>query len=156
MRKRECTPSSAFFQVFSYPTEDVDKVLSALYSIIPESLNDKLSVDLSTVRGHFGEPIIIINAKLEKSRDVDIFLKHLVNKLSSSAKRRLSRNLDKLIDDHANLYIRLSKQDAYFGSIKLGHKDIIKAKIHFIVFGDKKEKIRKYFEDLGLTKDDKT
>ncbi|MCD6380754.1 MAG: hypothetical protein J7L50_00310 [Candidatus Odinarchaeota archaeon] len=55
------------------------------------------------------------------------------------------------MDERGNLYLRISKQDAFLGRLKIGEKDVIKVKVSFQVYGKKKlDKILEYCKKLGL------
>lgn len=150
MSRKDCFPTSIFFQVFAYATEDGDKVEKALFNIVPNILIEKVTVKKNTVRGHLGDPITVITAKLDGKRRTETFIKHLAEKLTGSAKRKLSERLHKIVDDKGNLFLRLSKQAAFLNRIQLGHKDVIKVKIHFTAFNNKFKKIWEYCKSVGL------
>ena len=145
----EATPTSVFFQVFCYVTEDEEKVLTALKNILPEELK-KMKIDRVKSEGYYHDPIILMRLQIKKKRFTDLFLKFIAEKLNTQTRRYIARNIGKIIDDKGNLYLRFSKQDAYKGLLKIGSRDVIWIKIHFRAYRDKQKSIIDYLKKLGL------
>ena len=113
-------------KVFSHATEDVSKVRKAVVNILPEELRSKISLDEVVTKGHHGNEIRVLTLKLRKREALET-LKHILCNMSEVERNILLVTLDTRVDLPSHLYLRLSKQDAYRGSIKLlDSSDVIK------------------------------
>jgi RNA-binding protein len=117
-------------RVFSHATEDLTKIELAIHNVIPEPLAESLVPTKLSLTGHHGNPIVIVEAKLVNKEKLPLILEKLSSDLSSLDKERLSLEIKQHIEKH-NLYLRLNKQDAFLGKIKLTSDDPIRIKIHF-------------------------
>ena len=149
MTLTDATPTSVFFQVFCYVTEDEEKVLAALKNILPEELKE-LEIDRIKSEGYYHDPILLMKGEIKKKKQIEMFLVFLSKKLDTRTKKYIARNIEKLIDDKGNLYLRFSKQDAFKGRLKIGSRDIIWIKIHFRAYKDRLKSIIRYLKKLGL------
>lgn len=143
------SPTSAFFQVFCYVTEDENKVVTALKNILPDEIKE-LPLEKVKSEGYYHDPIILIRLEIKRKKLIEAFLRFISEKINQSTKRYIARNIEKLIDDKGNLYLRISKQDAYRGRLKIGSRDIIWIKVHFRAYKDKRRNIIEYLKRLGL------
>jgi RNA binding exosome subunit len=111
------------FRVFCHATEDEDKVAQALK--LASGLED---ITREVTEGYHGNPIIILEAFVkEKRRSKDLF-----SKLSEVDLQEILVSLDRRMDDDCNLYLRLDKQEAYLGNLKMTTSDdaiAIRAKV---------------------------
>ncbi len=113
-------------KVFSHATEDVSKVRKAVVNIIPEELRNRISLDEVVTKGHHGNEIRVLTLKLKKREALET-LKHILCNMSEVERNILLVTLDTRVEPPSHLYLRLSKQDAYRGSIKLlDSGDVIK------------------------------
>ena len=102
------------FRVFCHATEDEAKVIQALKFA---SGADEIKREVS--EGYHGNPIIILEVFIkEKRRSKDFF-----SRLDDAAIQELLGSLEKRMDDDCNLYLRLDKQEAYLGVMKLTASD---------------------------------
>jgi RNA-binding protein len=102
------------FRVFSHATEDEAKVVQALKFA---SGADEATREVT--EGYHGNPIIILEVFIkEKRRAKDFF-----SKLSTESLEEILGSLDRRMDDDCNLYLRLDKQEAYLGVLKLTSSD---------------------------------
>lgn len=149
--KTSIKPVSAFFQIFSYATEDLEKVKTAFLNILPEDIRENIKISISRTEGYFNDPIHIITAKLTHKKDVELFLKYIAQKMPYSTKTTLSKTIAQMIDERGNLYLRFSKEDAYDGKLVLGDRNIIWCKIHFTGRGKNKiNEIKNYLTGIGF------
>ena len=78
--------------------------------------------------GYHGNPIVILEVFIkEKRRSKDFF-----SKLSEEELQEILASLEKRMDDDCNLYLRLDKQEAYLGTLKMTTSDdaiAIRAKV---------------------------
>jgi hypothetical protein len=117
-------------RVFSHATEDTDKVLNAVRNILPTELADKVFFKKTDLKGHYGNPIILLETRIKKRDAVKAVFEKLASGLSSLDKELLDNEIRQHLDK-GNLYIRLDKQSAYLSELKLCTTDPIHFRIHF-------------------------
>jgi len=117
-------------RVFAHATEDVEKVLDAVRNILPTELVDNLIFKKTRLKGHYGNPIIIFEARIKERKETNKVFEKLASSLSSLDKELLRNEIRQHLD-RGNLYLRLNKQSAYLNEIKLYHEDPIRFRIHF-------------------------
>lgn len=132
----------------AHATEDLDKVRQALINTLPQSLRNRVSIEQETVMGYYGNQITRLKIVLEGDDAVE-FIKNLFNAMSEGDKHVLLNTVDARYNRKSNeMYIRISKQDAYLGSVTLYNgDDAIKIVITFAFKRSIKE-VRKLIEDL--------
>lgn len=115
-----------------HATEDENKVLKALWNLLPEHLRGSNKVSISSVktRGYHGNPILIVNASIS-GPDAREVLEHLLSRMSNEDKTYLSTTLSARLQG-GKLYMRLNKQKAYAGVIRLSEgDDVIRVVVSF-------------------------
>jgi RNA-binding protein len=131
----------------AHATDDLDKIQTALRFIIPESLKGREIFTRKYVEGHHGNPIVTFEAKLTKHSEVEQFTNHFTKQLPKKEKLLIMRHLDVHSDDEGNLYMRLDKQQAFRGDVKLGDEDPIRVRLKFSrLSGNAKELMEKFLE----------
>ena len=130
------SPSSKYpiayveIRVFSHATEDLEKVQVAVRNALPEALAENLSFTKLSLIGHYGNPIVILEAKLSDKALLPQMLEKIASALSALDKEQLSSEVTQHIEKH-NLFLRFDKQNAFLGSLKTASNDPIHFKIHF-------------------------
>jgi hypothetical protein len=112
---------------FSHATEDEDKVENAMKNLLPEENRD-LWLTRKTLKGYHGDPITIVTGKIRTKKGATGVLRRVVQELSSLDRQRLLDELEERLDEGGNLYIRLDKQNAYLGKVRLLKTDPVKMK----------------------------
>ena len=112
---------------FSHATEDEDKVEKAMKNLLPEQNRD-LWLNRKTLKGYHGDPITIVTGKIRTKKGATGILRRVVQELASLDQQRLLDELEERLDDGGNLYIRLDKQNAYLGKVRLLETDPVKMK----------------------------
>ena len=111
------------FRVFCHATEDEAKVVQALKFA---SGADELTREVT--EGYHGNPIVILEVFIkEKRRSKDFFSKMDVDTL-----QEIAATLERRMDEDCNLYIRIDKQEAFLGNLKMTTSDdaiAVRAKI---------------------------
>jgi len=79
----------------------------------------EIELHVSVAKGHHGNPMEIIEARTEKMREIDGFFK----KMQAEDLEVIDRTIESRIDDACNLFLRLSKQDAFHEIIRLATDD---------------------------------
>lgn len=116
---------------YCHYTEDCVKVLQAVKNIFPEGLGDRVFFEKQVVYGYYGNPIEIYTAKLDETLGSSLF-KSIISRMSREDRALLCLSLKLRYEpDKGRLYLRLSKQDAYFNRIVLLESDdVIKVVFH--------------------------
>jgi hypothetical protein len=118
-------------RAFSYATEDVKRVEQALRALLPED------VDLDRVEnvGHHGDRIVVLSARVERADE----MRHVLDRLSEIEDLdRVLGELDERVDDNCALFLRLDKQAAFRGDVRLGPGITVRTKVE--AYPAKKEK----------------
>lgn len=117
-------------RVFSHATEDTEKVQTAVRNTLPAEVPDALIFKRSNLTGHHGNPITLIEAKIKDKNSVLPAFEKLARSLHGLDKESLRSAVQQHIEK-GNLYIRLDKQSAFLGELRLSQTDPIHLKIHF-------------------------
>jgi len=112
---------------FSHATEDEERVENAITNLLPEENRD-LWLTRKTLKGYHGEPITIVTGKIRTKKGETGVLMRVVQELSSLDQQRILDELEERFDEGGNLYIRLDKQKAYLGKVRLLETDPVKMK----------------------------
>ncbi len=112
---------------FSHATEDEDKVEKAMKNLLPEENRD-LWITKKTLKGYHGDPITIVTGKVRTKKGATGVLRRVVQELSSLDQQRILDELEERLDEGGNFHIRLDKQNAYLGKIRLLETDPVKMK----------------------------
>ncbi len=130
------SPSSKYpiayieIRVFSHATEDMTKVETAVKNSLPDPLSLEISFTNTNCVGHHGNPIVLMETKLNNQAELPHALKKIASGLNSLDKEQLVAEVWQHIEKH-NLYLRFDKQSAYMGALKIAQKDAIHFKINF-------------------------
>jgi RNA binding exosome subunit len=109
-------------RAFSYATEDVKRVEQALRSLLPED------VELERVEnvGHHGDRIVVLSARVERADE----MRHVLDRLAELEDLdRVLDELDERVDDNCALFLRLDKQAAFRGDVRLGPGITVRTKV---------------------------
>lgn len=117
-------------RVFVHATEDMDKVLKAVYNIFPTEWASKVVFKKTNLKGHYANPIILVETRIKKRKDAQGLFEKLASGLSSLDRELLKNKIIQHLK-RGNLFIRLDKQSAYQGELKLCSTDPIHLQIHF-------------------------
>lgn len=101
------------FRAFVAATEDEGRVREALSIFVPL---DRIST--STAEGHFGNEIKILEASLKK-KEGQAFFQILREQLSTDDQLRLHREMPERLEGDSHFHLRLDKQAAYKGLLRL-------------------------------------
>jgi RNA binding exosome subunit len=117
-------------RVFAHATEELEKVLTAARNTLPTESIDVVTFKKTTLSGYYGNPITLIQARIKDRKVGKRFLERLASCLSIVDKETLSSEIEQHLEN-GNLYIRLDKQSAYLGELKLNNTDPIHLQMHF-------------------------
>jgi RNA binding exosome subunit len=123
--------SSLHARALGHATEDLDRVKTAMANVMGD-----VDLRVSRTEGHHGNPIVILEATIEDSRAIDGFFA----RISDEDMEALIGSLEKRVDDGCNLFLKLDKQDAFAGTIRLGTgDDVISVRVKARVFPARRE-----------------
>ena len=114
----------------AHATEDLDKVMKAVYNIFPSDQTEEIAFNQSSLEGHYGNPITFFETRIKDKVTVRALVENLSNNLSSLDKEELGRELHRFVEK-GSLYLRLDKQAALQGKIKFVTSDPIRIRIRF-------------------------
>jgi len=130
-----------------HATEDLDKVINAVQQLLPADQVEDIAFKKKTLRGHYGNPITLFDTRIKKKKVVEALVEHLFSNLNEQDKVSLLREIDQHVEE-GSLYIRLDKQAAFQGEIRLCAADPIRVRIRFRK--KKIEDIVKICRELGM------
>ena len=117
-------------RVFAHATEDLDKVLTAARNTLPTEATDAITFKKTTLTGHHGNPITLFEARINNKKVAQAFLEKLASGLTIVDKELLNSEITQHLEK-GNLYIRLDKQSAHLGELRLSSTDPIHLRLHF-------------------------
>jgi RNA binding exosome subunit len=130
-------------RAFSYVTEDEQRVADALALFLP----DEFEVDRVESEGHYGDPIVVLSARVESGRALDAVLEG-VAALPASARERVAGELDERVDEDCSFYLSFDKQAAANGTVQLGEGIAFRAKVES--YPAKRERAIEAIESAGV------
>ena len=113
-----------------HATEDLDKVIDAVQQVLPADHIDDIVLKKKALRGHYGNPIALFDTRIKKKAVVEALVDKLFSSLNEQDKEGLLREIDQHVEE-GSLYIRLDKQAAFQGEMKLCSADPIRVRIRF-------------------------
>ena len=109
-------------RAFSYATEDEKRVADALRTFLPEDAE----IDRVENVGHHGDRIVVLSARIENADG----MRHVLDALSDLEDvDRVLGELDERVDDNCALFLRVDKQAAFRGDVRLGPGITVRAKV---------------------------
>ncbi|MCJ7718697.1 hypothetical protein MUO69_02065 [Candidatus Bathyarchaeota archaeon] len=113
-----------------HATEDTEKVLKAVFNTLPAELAQIVVFKKTSVTGHHGNPITVLEAKIKDKTALHRTFEKLASGLRPLDKELLSSQIQQHVEE-GNLYLRLDKQSAYLNELILCRTDPIHFRIHF-------------------------
>jgi RNA binding exosome subunit len=132
---------------FAHATEDRDKVLKAVRNLLPAEFVEEVDISRKNLKGEYGNPIVFHKAMIRNPELAETIIRNIGLNLSPLDKETLSDELDLRLKK-GNLYLRLDKQAAFKGKIKLCKSDPIRLRVRFRT--SKPEEIREICHILGV------
>jgi len=109
-------------RTFCYATEDEKRVEAALRHFLPE----EFEIDRVENTGHHGDRIVILSARVETADGMRVVLDQLA---ALDTIDRVLEELDERVDDNCSFFLRLDKQAAFNGLVRLGEGITLRAKV---------------------------
>ena len=112
-----------YARAFVRSTEDPEKVVQALGNIIPTLDSKKL--EIREHHGVYGNLFYSILYKGEKKEARKVW-EHIWKNLDEEDRELLRNEIEKYVDEWGQLHLRLDKQSAFEGKLRLGTGGVIK------------------------------
>ncbi|AFZ73980.1 RNA-binding protein [Natronobacterium gregoryi] len=114
-------------RTFCYATEDEKRVEEALRTFLPESEDDEpFELERTESEGHYGDRILVFSARVENADEV----RHVLSRLADLEEfDRLIDELDERVTENTELFLRLDKQAAFEGNVRLGEGITFRGKV---------------------------
>jgi len=106
---------NAVVSTFAHATEDEQRVLSVLRTLLPEGVG----VHRSKLEGHHGNPIINLEAKVGQRKLLRVLWQRVLTKLRAGELKKLSKIVPERVDENCFFYLRFDKQLAHAGELVL-------------------------------------
>jgi RNA binding exosome subunit len=142
MAPQESLFLSARFATIAHATEDIRKVEQGVAFLTTLVSTAKINLTRQYLKGHHGNMIATISAKLSSGELGSDYLRRISQALTESDKLFLSDGLGGCIDEEGNLYLRFDKQEAYLKRVRLYQGDPIRMKLKFSLTRDPEEIVR--------------
>jgi hypothetical protein len=117
-------------RVFAHATEDPERVLAAVRNVLPSESVDSVVFKKSVLSGHHGNPIVLFEARVKDRKLVQAVFAKLCSGLGLMDKEVLAAEISGHLE-RGNLYLRLDKQSAFLGEVRLGSVDPVHVRVHF-------------------------
>ena len=131
----------------AHATEDPNKVLETVQRVLPVDYGDKIVFKRSNLKGHYGNPISLFETRIKRREIINAVIENFSLRLKEADKEVLLRDID-LHVHNGSFYLRLDKQAAFQGELRLCTADPIRVRIRF-----RKKKIEDVIQicrELGL------
>lgn len=120
------------FRAIARATEDGEKVELALRFVCGAG-----EVNKTNVAGHFGNSMVLMNAMLNKKKDIRAFMNRITE---AGIVERLAGEARERVDDECVFHFRLDKQKAYEEVMALAEtKDVIDCNVKIGAYPAKKD-----------------
>jgi len=116
---------SAEISFHLHATEDEERCLLAFSNALDIDPQDFTKTVLG---GHYGNEVKRYVAHLT-GRRADEWGKQLILKMDESDRMRIAGEVEKYLDEHGKLYLRLDKQSLIDGLIRAGIEDVVRVKL---------------------------
>ena len=118
-------------RAYSRGTEIVERVREAVLNLYPEELRHLVDIEVESTESHRHAEIIVVLASIEKKLHCEQTFTKIIESLSERERKTLRRTLSRRLDDQCVLFLRIDKQAAYLGEIRLAsNSDVISVRVH--------------------------
>jgi hypothetical protein len=134
---------NAVVSTFVHATEDEQRVLNILRTLLPE----EVEVRRSRLKGHHGNPIVNLEAKVWQKKLLREIWQRVMTKLREGELKKLGKIMPERINGNCFFYLRFDKQLARTGELALTNSgDAIYLKLKIAAFPAKREVAVKLLE----------
>jgi RNA binding exosome subunit len=132
---------------FVHATENLDRVVEAAQHLLPSDYVDEIVFEKGNLKGYYGNPITLFETRIKNREIIKAFIENFSSHIDELDKEILRKEID-LHVEKGSLYVRLDKQAAVQGELKLCTADPIHVRIRFRK--TKIEDIIKACRELGM------
>jgi RNA binding exosome subunit len=118
------------FRVFAHATEDPEKVMKAVQTLLPAEFLDVIIFEKTNLTGYHGNLITLFQIRIKDRKVAQATFEKLVTGLSTLDKELLSGEFEAHLEK-GSLFLRFDKQSAYMGMLKFCQTDPIHVQVHF-------------------------
>ncbi len=130
-------------RTFCYATEDQKRVEEALRTFLPDGDDEPFEIERAESEGHYGDRILVLSARVENADD----MRHVLSRLADlESFDELIDELDERVTENTELFLRLDKQAAFQGDVRLGDGITFRGKVE--AYPAKKEKAVENAEEV--------
>ena len=141
---------SAKISTIRHATEDPEKVAQAIRKLSPGETS--LGFTMTRAKGHHGNEITTSVFMIRNAKHAEIFLKNIWRGLSRLDRTEVYSSLASRIDSTGSMFLRIDKQAALKGRIRLENTDPVKIEISFRTEPSKRnefvDNVRKTLEEI--------
>ena len=125
--------SSLSISTIAHATEDPEKVKRAMLNLLPKDLRTSVTMSETVAKGHHGNPIVLLNFDINDSESAKATFNYIMRSLPDVEKSQIRSQLHLYYDGKSALYLRIDKQSAYLGSLRLSlSDDVIKLRVNLV------------------------
>ena len=118
-------------RAYARATEITERVSTAILGIFPENIRQNVSFSEEKAEGQSGDSISIISGILKNRDECEITFDFILKHLEKSDRRGIKRSLDLRLNNNSVFFLRIDKQEAFLGKMKLANNtDIIRARFY--------------------------
>jgi RNA binding exosome subunit len=112
-------PVRIVVQALVHATEDEKKVKTAITNLFPGEVQALLKFERKKVRGHFHNPIIRLETRLDQSTQAKLTVESIGNRLLTDDRSIIAETLESRIDKKGQIFLRFNKQESYQGRLRI-------------------------------------
>ena len=142
-------------RAYARATEILERVETAVSTIFPEELRSSISMTTTSVEGQSGDTISIVRGVFETKELCERAFEFILREIKEEGRRALERSTDLRLDKNCVFFLRIDKQAALLGKLKMDNDvDIISVRVYFRDYPrckreDTIQLIERYIEDAG-------
>ncbi len=147
------SPAKAFsvkISTITHATEDPEKVARVIRNLFLGGTS--LGFTMTRAKGHHGNEIATSVLMIRNATNAEVFLKNIWSGLSQFDKTEVYSSLASRIDSTGTMFLRIDKQAALKGRIRLENTDPVKIEISFGTDPSKRnefvDNIRRMLEEI--------
>ncbi|RLF00922.1 MAG: hypothetical protein DRJ57_00190 [Thermoprotei archaeon] len=129
---RASLASSMEFEAFCHATENLEKVKRAILNLLPRELRRAYEArfHVELLEGHYGNPIAVVRLKVVNRSHASLALLEILRAMGAADISALDSSIHARLDRSGNLYLRVDKQMAFLGRVKLYEgDDVVRVKV---------------------------
>jgi len=102
-----------------HSTENPDRVKKALGTVLPEGAE----ILKENIFGHYGNVMRVLTSTVKDKTEANRVLRSVLARLEPGERDTVKEELPRRIDDECCLHLRIDKQQAYAGNVRLARGD---------------------------------